>query len=242
MKRRRPQSSFDWKRILLVAIVLAIAGYRYYQEQQAAQRGGDRPVAEVLDQDDPHADILTQTPNPPPSVSRTNRGLATNKTPDSAWPQNGTTENRDSHRSASKSSRQIDDGRDSQSAGYLRSIGERNFESPEGLIYGMAGGEHRVEHVMHHAVDDPNRPSHGVFHGDEVTILKLIDEAYAMVKDRSKYVKSTRSQGNDEYTISMGRVIGYDGGQKGQRNGHRSLKSLRLILDGKRIITAYPYR
>ncbi len=104
------------------------------------------------------------------------------------------------------------------------------------------GGEHRVDHVMRHAKDDPSRPSHGVFDGDKESILRLIDEAYEMVKGNSKYVKTVPSQGRTEYTISMGRVIGYEGGQKGKRNNHKPLKSIRLILDGEQVITAYPYR
>lgn len=125
---------------------------------------------------------------------------------------------------------------------FLTSIGDDQLQSPAGLIYGKSGGEHRVDHVMRHTRDNPSRPSHGVFQGDKETVLKLIDEAYEMIKSESRHVESEKSRGNMAYTVSMGRKIGYEGGQKGQRNGNRELRGLRLVLDGNQVITAYPYR
>ena len=115
--------------------------------------------------------------------------------------------------------------------------------SPEGLLYTMGPkGEHRVDHVMRHGDDMPNRPVHSVFEGDKNDILALIDEAYSLVKANSPQVRSSDSRGNQAHTIKMQRKVGYEGGQKGRRKGYPVLKSVKLILDGNRVITAYPVR
>jgi hypothetical protein len=40
----------------------------------------------------------------------------------------------------------------------------------------------------------------------------------------------------------MQRKVGYEGGQKGKRKGYPALENVKLILDGNRVITAYPSR
>ena len=130
-----------------------------------------------------------------------------------------------------------------QSGDFLRSVGGNKFESPEGLLYTMGPrGEHRVDHVLRHGRDMPERPVHSVFDGDRNEILALIDEAYALVKSNSPRVRSSNSRGNDEHTVRMQRKVGYEGGQKGKRKGYPSLQNVKLILDGNRVITSYPSR
>ena len=127
----------------------------------------------------------------------------------------------------------------------LEKVGSDRYETPAGLLYGMgARGEHRIEHVMRHAQDQPGRPSHGVFigDGDQDTVLKLIDEAYELVKAKSPRAKYESSRGNDKYDVDMQRKVGFDGGQKGKRNNHASLDKIRMILDNNRVITAFPVR
>jgi len=119
----------------------------------------------------------------------------------------------------------------------------RNRESPAGLVYGMGGGgEHRTDHVLRHAKDQPNRPSHGVFEAQGDDLFRLIDEAYELVKSKSRQVKSEKSRGNMAHVIDMKRKVGYKGGESGKRAGHPALYKIKLILaDGNRVITAYPY-
>lgn len=127
----------------------------------------------------------------------------------------------------------------------LKEVGRDRYETPAGLLYTMGGGgEHRIEHVMRHAKDQPNRPAHGVFigNGDQDTVLKIIDEAYELVKGKSPRAKYESSQGKDKYDVDMQRKVGFDGGKKGQRNNGRSLNKVRMILDGNRVITAFPVR
>lgn len=130
-----------------------------------------------------------------------------------------------------------------QTDSFLQPAGGRNLESPAGLIYTLGpGGEHRVDHVLRHAQDDLSRPVHGVFEGDRDAILRLIDEAYQKTKANSNQVQTEESDNNTVYTVDMGRRIGFEGGQRGQRNQNPGLTRVRLVLRDDRVITAYPYR
>lgn len=127
----------------------------------------------------------------------------------------------------------------------LREVGRDRYETPAGLLYTMGPrGEHRIEHVMRHANDQPNRPAHGVFlgDGDQDAVLKIIDDAYELVKSKSPRAKYESSQGNDKYDIDMQRKIGFEGGKKGRKSNNRALNKVRMILDGNRVITAFPVR
>ncbi len=141
-----------------------------------------------------------------------------------------------------------------KSARSTSSDGEFEFEklprgelrSPAGLVYGIGPNrEHRVDHVMLHAQDNPDRPVHSVFTGDRDAILRTIDEAYTLIKQNSKRVKKFPVEDDPdrtEYLIDLQRPIGYRGGQQGARDQHPKLTRLKLILaDGNRVITAYPY-
>ena len=132
-----------------------------------------------------------------------------------------------------------------QAKDYL-SDGRRGAKvSPAGLIYtNSRSGEHRTEHVLRHAADQPNRSgSHGVFNVDEDDdVFRLIDEAYGMIKQNSKQVKSEPERdGKKAFVIDMKRTIGYKGGQSGKRSGNPKLSKMKLILADDRVITAYPY-
>lgn len=127
----------------------------------------------------------------------------------------------------------------------LKEVGRDRYQSPAGLLYTMGPrGEHRIEHVMRHAHDQPNRPTHGVFigDGDQDTVLKLVDDAYELVKSKSPRAQYESSKGNDKYDVDMQRKVGFEGGQKGKHSNNRSLNKVRMILDGNRVITAFPVR
>ena len=130
---------------------------------------------------------------------------------------------------------------------FLIPTGKKNrLRSPAGLVYGESRGEHRVDHVMRHAIDDKNRPVHSVFDGSKAEILKIIDEAYELVQSKSSRVKTSPDQRLDfrvKHTVDMKRKIGYLGGQRGKRENYPPRSKLTLILDnGKFVITAYPDR
>ena len=95
---------------------------------------------------------------------------------------------------------------------------------------------------MRHAEDNPSRPVHGVFDADDQDeVLALIDEAYRLSQDQANRVQQQRSGNRTVLTIDMRRRIGYVGGVRGEQRGHPPLTKLRLVLESKNVITAYPY-
>lgn len=128
----------------------------------------------------------------------------------------------------------------------LKQIGEDKFESPAGLLYVMgAYNEHRIEHILQHAQDNESRPVHGVFDGDRVEILALLDEAYRLIQSSdSERIESEMTSENGtqrtEYRVCMERRIGYIGGRNGREQGHPESRNLKLVLEENRPVTAYP--
>lgn len=266
MKQRvRKKQEFTWAKVAAILIVLAVAGYQWYQNnRQAAQSQNDLGSVVQSDKSVPAANDKYRTKIQPKPTSKNSKSETASKSQPDLEDLTGfdletgdSTEmdswKVDSQSKGTKATKGIDgtketketapENPESVSDSFLQPAGGRNLKSPAGLLYYVGpGGENRVEHVMRHSRDDPDRPSHGVFDGDQDTILKLLDEAYGMIKAKSKSVKTEASQGNTAYTVSLGRRIGYEGGEKGDRSGNRPLKSLRLILNGNQVITAYPYR
>ncbi|MCA9259880.1 MAG: hypothetical protein KDA61_11800 [Planctomycetales bacterium] len=118
------------------------------------------------------------------------------------------------------------------------------YESPAGLRYARGSQEgHRILHVLAHTRDEPDRPgSHGVFEVDEASqLVELIDEAYQLA------IAGTRVQVEREgerviYTVDMRRRVGYVGGQTGKRSNHPAAHKVRLVIDERNLITAFPVR
>jgi hypothetical protein len=267
-KSRGPQK-IKSTRIVAIAVILAIVGYQWYQNNRnaapptpidqgtvakrdagSAEASADKyrvkqfepkpnsqqPASDGLKDSNSTANEFStsETSSKAKSDSQVS-STRSSSTPGSATETNGRSNNGSNQASSYAG--------ETKSDSFLQPAGGRNLKSPAGLIYGMGpDGEHRVDHVMRHARDDLARPSHGVFDGDQQAILQTIDDAYELIKSKSKYVKTEPSQGNTAYSVSLGRRIGYEGGEKGQRSNNKPLKSIRLILDGDRVITAYPYR
>jgi hypothetical protein len=128
--------------------------------------------------------------------------------------------------------------------GGLREIGGGALESAAGLRYRRGSAEgHRIDHVLRHAVDAPERPVHGVYDGNRAEILALIDEAYTVAQQRGPPdVRAEREGQRTIYTVNLRRRIGYLGGREGARRGRPGLTHLRLVLEGHDVITAFPVR
>lgn len=130
---------------------------------------------------------------------------------------------------------------DKPKLGVLRDIGRGAFESTAGLIYRSERSENRVDHVLQHSHDIPSKPVHGVFDGNREEILALIDEAYMIAQKRGPPQVVTEDQGDREtITVNLNRKIGYTGGESGARRGHPPLKKIKLVLEDRDVITAYP--
>ncbi len=125
--------------------------------------------------------------------------------------------------------------------GILREVGPDRFVSPEGLYYisGSAEG-HRLEHLKRHTADQPSRPGkHGVFDGGMEGALITIDRAYDRARQNRRTTKQVDRQ-RTVYTIEMDKRVGYVGGSEGKRLRHPVADRVKLVLEGKNVITAYP--
>ena len=126
--------------------------------------------------------------------------------------------------------------------GILRSIGRDRFMSPAGLQYTPGSQEgHRLKHLERHTEDQPGRPGkHGVFDGGLEKTLQVLDQAYEKAKQGGHGVIKTEDDGRTIYTVDMGRRVGFVGGREGNRMRKPMARRVRIVLDGTRVITAYP--
>jgi hypothetical protein len=113
-----------------------------------------------------------------------------------------------------------------------------------GLVFpGSRNGETRLEHVMRHDDDQPNRSGmHGVFDGDETDLLEVVDEAYEMILNKSPRVRAKKEGARTVYDVDMQRRIGFVGGRVGAERRHPAARKVRLVLEGNKVITAYPMK
>lgn len=125
--------------------------------------------------------------------------------------------------------------------GILREVSRDRYISPAGLQYTPGSAEgHRLEHLRRHTKDDPGRPGkHGVFDGNMEGALKTIDAAYGRAKQGQRTTKQV-DDGRTIYTVDMGRRVGFVGGREGGRKRNPMARRVRLVLEGTRVITAYP--
>lgn len=136
---------------------------------------------------------------------------------------------------------EVADADDGLLYGRLREISPDRFMSISGLLYTPGSAEgHRLEHLRRHTVDQPGRAgSHGVFDGDMDGAIETIDLAYERAKKGQRTTQTT-DQGRTIYTIDMGQRIGFIGGRNGKQKRNPMARRVRLIVEGNRVITAYP--
>ena len=129
--------------------------------------------------------------------------------------------------------------------GVLKKVGRNLYESTAGLRYGPGSREgHRIKHIMRHAQDQPTRPGkHGVFDADkQQAVLAVLDEAWLVAKFKKKRAKIDKQGKRTVYTVDMQRRIGYVGGRVGKQRRHPVAKHVRMVLEGRNVITAFPLR
>lgn len=125
--------------------------------------------------------------------------------------------------------------------GLLRKVGRERYLSPAGVLYTPGSAEgHRLEHLRRHTQDDPGRPGkHGVFDGDMEGTLATIDKAYEKAQTNQRTTKEVDGD-RTIYTVDMGKRVGYVGGRDGNRSRKPMARRVKLVLEGNRLITAYP--
>ena len=127
--------------------------------------------------------------------------------------------------------------------GQLKEMGRNKWRSMAGMVYSGTDSEGltRVEHVLRHAEDQPNRQgNHGVFDANGDDVFALIDEAWLRAK--KKGIRANNEGHTSTYTIPMDRKIGYGGGRSGASKGNPALFNMFIVVRSgtQEVITAYP--
>lgn len=236
-------------------VVVAIVGYLWVKPK-IEQRwgielpGGDSTAAEQPSTDDNSSTSTTPTINIPVQDDREVSKPATvgSETKVSKVEKNPTssvnkTESRPK-RQAQQKPKNLDSKKSEPVLGQLKKVDKNVLESTAGLRYGPGSREgHRLKHVMLHASDQPNRSGkHGVFDGDQEEILALLDEVYLTAQKRGppKNVRVKQDRNRTVMTVNLNRRVGFMGGQVGKSRGRPGLKKVRIVLEGKSVITAFP--
>lgn len=256
---RSTSTRVDWGKIFAAVLLLLVVGYIYGRPVLERWVGHPLPVlGESGDADGKPSGAASDRPvdGPVRAVPPADRGesgeresardgqgavpepnSASRPLPDS---NPGTRSNGSAgDRSPGQSTRGIRD------SGFFERLPGQRYRSPAGLVYGRGpGGEHRIEHILAHAVDDPSRPVHGVFRGDGATVFAVIDEAWKLARKGGRGVQVTSgSDGRTEYTVRLNRPVGYVGGSQGARDKFPSVSRIRIIVqDENQVVTAHPVK
>lgn len=127
--------------------------------------------------------------------------------------------------------------------GLLKEIGRDDYISPSGLRFTRGSDEgHRLKHLERHLEDQPDRPGkHGIFYGDMPQVIRWLDEAYDRASSGAKGTTRRDEDGRTVFEVNFSKPIGYIGGREGARQKNPDTKRLRLVVDGNRMITAFPF-
>lgn len=249
--RSRPR--WSWGSIAILALIVL---YWFIQPVLNERYGWNLPQLQSGSQEtSPPSELPSEPPSEPPSASR-EAPRQTPRTPEHSAPSSANNSEASTEKGRSRNTgdaaaedaprkdlpRTNSRGEEPLRDDFLRATGGDRFLSPAGLIYGPGSQEgHRLKHLQRHLADIPDRPgSHGVFDGQLDDALRWIDTAYERGQRGGSGVNVDREEGRTVYTVNLGQRIGYIGGAEGKRRGNPPARRLRLVLEGNRLITAFP--
>ncbi len=125
----------------------------------------------------------------------------------------------------------------------LKQLGKDHWLSPAGLHYRGRDpdGRSRLDHVLRHAKDDPDRDGpHGVFDDGRDGALATIDAAWRLIEKHE--IEPDIEGDRAAYTVSLGRRVGYLGGSVGAERKHPTLTRVFIVVERgtSNVVTAYP--
>lgn len=129
-----------------------------------------------------------------------------------------------------------------EKSGHLVKISRDVWKTRGGML--IAGTDYdkmtRLEHIMRHTIDMPQRPIHGVFIINKAQVIELLDETWGRIQSGS--LKGDERSGKIAYKYDTGRVIGYLGGKKGRDQHNPRLKQVRIVVKKNKpeVVTFFP--
>ncbi len=232
-----------------IALIAALIGYALLQPVLNARLGWSLPSLTSLAGEEEPKQASKKTSSKDPSDLPKKSTESNSKTTTSS-PENAETKANDKKANdkkigekSSTAKKPSEKAATDKKYGLLESIGRDRYQSPAGLVYGPGSEEgHRLKHVERHLEDQPNRPGkHGVFDGDMAAVIRWIDDAYQRAERGAKGVSKREEEGRTVIEASFDKPIGYIGGRDGKRAGNPSAKRLRLVVDERQVITAFPF-
>lgn len=231
-----------------VALIVALIAYTFLQPVLTQRLGLPLPpLASLLGQET--ADNVAgrdKSANSPKAESENRAGQGTSSSspkPSEKTQASQNTDSRVSTKPPTKATGQGDLGSQGLRYGLLREVGKEDYLSPGGLRYTRGSAEgHRLKHLERHLEDQPNRPgSHGVFDGDMPQVIRWLDDAFERAVRGDKGTSKKKEDRRVVYEARFERPIGYVGGKTGKRKGNPDALSIRLVVEGNRVITAFPF-
>lgn len=215
-----------------VGLIAALIVYALLQPVLNRQFGWQLPSLTTLQQGD-IAPSNSSKPDLPSANSPTPKSTGKSESPKSTSP---------SKTNASQQ-KPLANSTEALRYGVLRETAPDDFLSPGGLRYTRGSAEgHRLKHIERHLTDDPGRPGkHGVFEGDMGQVIRWIDEAYDLAQRGAKGTKKQEEDGRMIYEANFAQPIGFIGGRDGRRDNNPDARRLRLVVEGNKVITAFPF-
>lgn len=129
-----------------------------------------------------------------------------------------------------------------EKSGHIVKISHDTWKTRGGLLIAGTDPDRmtRLEHIMKHTIDMPQRAVHGVFIINKAKVIELLDETWAKIQ--SGALNGKERSGKVAYRYDTGRVIGYMGGKKGRKGHNPRLRQVLIVLKKNRpeVVTFFP--
>ena len=225
-----------------VGFVVVLIGYALLQPQVNQRLGWQLPSLSSLQQGEP-TPSQREPAQPSEATKSSSPSAQEDQSPPTASSKTASSKTASSKTQPSTPESSNAAADDSLRYGLLKETAPDDFMSLGGLRYTRGSEQgHRLKHIERHLEDDPDRPGkHGVFNGDMPQVLRWLDEAYTLGKRGAQGTKKIEEDGRTVYEVSFLKPIGFIGGRDGRRAKHPDARRIRLVVDGNKVITAFPF-